>query len=190
MILAIDLETTGIPTTKRFREYYPPTETEFYDNSRIVSIAIVTDDRSNNSNGKEFYSIIKPTDFEIHNEKFHGISNLTAQEKGIPLQDFFTSELVELIQSSELIIGHNIDFDFNILQSELYRQKLFHLFDIFKIKKTECSMVLGKEYLKTDRYPRLSDLYLKLFDSKFLNPHHALSDANASLKCYNKIKNN
>ena len=38
-ILFFDLETTGLPSTQGFGKFYPYTETQKYDTSRIVSFA-------------------------------------------------------------------------------------------------------------------------------------------------------
>lgn len=180
-MLVLDIETTGLPQIKGFGNYYNPKDTLRYNTSRVVSIAFITDD------GYEKYSIIKPNDFTIHNSHFHGITQKKAIEKGVSLHDFFSKELLKKIKDTEFILGHNIHFDIHVLLSELYRQGLYSIYSLLENKELKCSMKEGQDYFQLKKSPKLTDLYYTLFQKEFHNSHHALSDAKASLECYQKM---
>ena len=131
-MLVLDIETTGLPQTKGFGNYYNPKEINKYNSSRIVSIALLNDNM-------EKYSIIKPNDFTIKNSHFHGITQENAVKNGISLKDFFNPSILQEIENSDIILGHNIDFDINVLLSELYRNELYGIYYLLEKKNRKCS---------------------------------------------------
>lgn len=179
-MLVLDIETTGLPQTKGFGNYYNPKEINKYNSSRIVSIALLNDNM-------EKYSIIKPNDFTIKNSHFHGITQENAVKNGISLKDFFNPSILQEIENSDIILGHNIDFDINVLLSELYRNELYGIYYLLEKKNRKCSMKMGKDFFKLDKVPKLSELYYTFFKKEFKNQHNALSDARACYDCYKKM---
>lgn len=179
-MLVLDIETTGLPQTKGYNNYYSPKEIQKYNSSRIVSIALLNDEI-------EHYHIIKPIDFTIKNSHFHGISQENALKKGISLQEFFGPSILRSIEKSDFILGHNIDFDINVLLSELYRQELYGIYYLLEKKNRKCSMKMGKDYFKLQKMPKLVELYFTFFYKPFENQHNALSDARACYDCYKKM---
>ena len=180
-VFCFDVETTGLPKTKGFDRYYPPYEFDKYDLSRIVSIAVVCDD------GFEKYSIIRPDTFTILNSEFHGISQEDAIKNGITLEEFFDNDIVSRLIESTVVTGHNIMFDVHILRSELLRINFFGLEDILSKKDYYCTMKYGRDYLKQYKYPKLGELYQKLFNKNAIKLHNALNDAKYTLECFTKI---
>jgi DNA polymerase III epsilon subunit-like protein len=110
----------------------------------------------------------------------------------------------------DLIVGHNLNFDINMLKIELIReinnqnnitdkrhfsQLLDNLNDINQdSSELYCTMQksielcnlktknkYGKEYLK---FPKLNELHLKLFNSSPKNLHNSLNDVLICLRCY------
>ena len=62
MKLFIDLETTGLPKTKGFCNWYNYTELDKYESSRIIELGIiVTEDNGNIIS--EYTSLVKPDNF-------------------------------------------------------------------------------------------------------------------------------
>ena len=85
---------------------------------RIFQIAwIITDKESHVI--KEKNCLIKPVDFVIPNETavVHGVTNDVALKFGSNLKDVLL-ELHKDIQSSNAIIGHNIEYDLKVLCAE------------------------------------------------------------------------
>ena len=117
MYLIFDTETTGLP--KDFKKPY--TNLENWDTARCVQLAWQLHDKF----GKLIDSgndIIKPVGFEIPltSTKIHGITNELANDTGVLIQDglkIFNKALTR----TKFLIGHNIEFDINVISSEYHR---------------------------------------------------------------------
>jgi DNA polymerase III subunit epsilon len=186
-ILFIDVETTGLPKTRGFLNYYEPEKTEYYDNSRMIEIGyIICDDDGNIS--KKRKRLIKPDQFIILNSYIHGITTEKANNEGVML-----SESLELLRkdliSVSTIVAHNVLFDINILLSECYRNKNHELIKNIRNKKLVCTMNLGNNILRLNKMPKLSDLYKSLCGKDIVQKHRALYDAKICRRCYYKLKN-
>lgn len=184
MALVFDTETTGLPLKDINRRFYSYKETQRYDNARIVSIAFVID-------GEEHYFIVRPDGFTIHNSEFHGITQAMAEEKGVPM-----SQIAEFLKAKignlHTIVGHNLEFDYMVLMSELYRIAEYDLVrDIKKLGRfctmrssTNVCKLASKSALSKYKFPKLQELHKHLFESEFEGAHNALNDARATYKCY------
>lgn len=90
-------------------------------------------------------------------------------------------------QDADAIIGHNIKFDIKVVQSELYRLNMDNRLGQIEVLDT---MVLSTGYCKIPnkqygyRYPKLIELYNKLFSESFDNMHDAMADIEATAKCF------
>jgi DNA polymerase III epsilon subunit-like protein len=184
--LFIDTETTGLPVTKNFK-YYNPKNTKYYDNARIIEIAyIIYDD--NDLKIKEVTTLIKPSGFVIENSHIHGITTEDAIMNGLEISDVLEELYDDLFEYSiNCIIAHNINFDINVILSECHRLDKDYLYcSIIKINK-ECTMHLGKIYLKSTKNPKLNILYEYLFNKEVTQEHRALSDTKICAACYFKM---
>lgn len=88
---------------------------------RIFQIGwIITDKESHVIKEKNY--LIKPIGFVIPNETaiVHGVTNDVALKFGSNLKDVLL-ELHKDIQSSNAIIGHNIEYDLKVICAEFYR---------------------------------------------------------------------
>ena len=111
MYLIFDTETTGLP--KNWRA--PISDTENWP--RCVQLAWqVHDELGNLIESKSF--IVKPDDYDIpfESEKIHGISTLLAEKEGVNLDDIL-NEFNESISKSKFMIGHNVNFDLNVIDN-------------------------------------------------------------------------
>ena len=118
MYLTFDSETTGLP--KNFKA--PISDSENWP--RLVQLAWqINDEEGKLINNKSF--LIKPDNFTIpyNSEKIHGISTQIALEKGIDLL-IVLKDFKEDLKKCKYIIGHNINFDKNILGAEFYRKNI------------------------------------------------------------------
>jgi len=205
--LVFDTETTGLPKSK----YINPTTLDSWPH--IVQFSYLVYDSPLNEiiDSKDF--IIKmPENILIPEEstKIHGITNNLSNEKGtlltVVLNEFFNS-----LKKVDKLIGHNIKFDINMIKIELLRiindqsylpeetmhyKKYLYLIENFdNITCTLKDSILfcniqsidknGKIYLK---YPKLFELYEKLFNEIPNNLHNSFNDILVTLRCFMKLK--
>jgi DNA polymerase III subunit alpha len=175
----LDTETNGLPLTPKFGSWYPPSETRYYDTSRVIQIAVVSSTESHIWN-------IKPENFIIENAEFHGITQDMAM-KGVQWRQMI-SELLEILSRYDVIVGHNVIFDINVIASELYRRGQIIDASRFLSIPYECTMHMGKFYMRSHRFPKLIALYEHLFHEKMVQTHNALEDCNATFDCYTAMK--
>ncbi len=178
-IIVFDLETTGLPITpKKWGSYHNPSETNYYDNCRVVQIGVV-------SEREQHVWFIKPEGFEITNSSFHGITQDIA-ENGVEW-DKMIVELMEIFSRYDKIVGHNILFDINVFASELYRRGCNSTAMKFCSIPYECTMYQGRLFMQSPKVPRLIALYEHLFGEQVIQKHDALEDCCITFDCYVKM---
>ena len=182
MYLIFDTETTGLP-----KNYNAPISD--LDNwPRLVQIAWQLHD----SHGKLINTgnyIVKPEGFTIpyNAEKVHGISTKRATEEGHDLSEVLTT-FAKDIEHATLIIGHNIEFDINIMGAEYLRKEVpsrlleTNILDT-KEESTEYCAIPGGKGGKF-KWPTLTELHKKLFNEGFDDAHDAAYDVAATAKCF------
>ncbi|WP_185872551.1 DNA polymerase III subunit alpha [Blattabacterium cuenoti] len=185
MYLIIDTETTGLPI------YYknPVTDTENWP--RLVQIAW----QSHDCFGKilEFKNfIVKPDNYEIpfNSFKIHGITNQIAEKYGKNLT-FVINQFEKILKKSEYIIGHNLEFDINIIDCEYFRINKKTLLKVNKKKildtknlATDYCKLPGTGVKKKFKWPKLTELYYKLFGITLNHAHNAAYDVKATARCF------
>ncbi len=180
MYLFFDTETTGLP-----RNWKAPV-TDLNNWPRMVQIAwILCDDKGNRIESDDF--IIKPENFEIPREasRVHGISTEMAINEGEDLEKVL-SKFNELVEQADFIVAHNISFDEKILGAELLRKGIR---SDFNGKRKLCTMRASTDYCRLPgpygyKWPKLSELHIKLFGEDFDEAHDASVDINATEKCF------
>lgn len=182
MIIIFDTETTGLPE----RYDIPYTETEKWP--RLVQLAWQVYDLMGLFVKKANY-IIKPIDFTIPEEvsKIHGITTEIALKKGIEIKNVLL-EFNNDLEKAKILVAHNIEFDLNIIKAEYLRNnipdKLFNItFFCTKENSVEFCALPGGTNRKY-KWPNLSQLYNKLFNTNFENAHNASYDVEATAKCF------
>ena len=118
MYLIFDTETTGLP--KNWRA--PISDIDNWP--RCIQIAWQVHDEMGVLLESKSY-IVKPKDFDIpyESEKIHGISTELAYEEGVDLEEVLT-EFNNSVSKSKFIIGHNVNFDLNVIGCEFYRNNI------------------------------------------------------------------
>jgi DNA polymerase III epsilon subunit-like protein len=173
MYLFIDTETTGRDRSS----------------DRIVQIAWILASES----GREIRRqnrLIKPSGFEIPPaaERIHGISTAVANKFGVPLREALLEFLGDF-EASDAVVGHNLSFDLAMLRPEFFRENLDFRFDD---KPAICTMRASAEWCRLPKldgrpgfkWPRLDELYFRLFGRYFQGAHDALSDVLATKEAY------
>lgn len=95
--------------------------------------------------------------------------------------------LMQDLQSSVYLIGHNVDYDTKVIAAEMYR--LGYDTRLIESLPQICTMHSSVDFCyfagRTDsRYPKLQELYTKLFHEPFINAHDAYCDIYATYKCF------
>jgi DNA polymerase III epsilon subunit-like protein len=180
MYLFFDTETTGLP------QNYKAPVTDLDNWPRLVQLAWLVYD----SEGKKISSremVIKPEGFSIPEEssKVHGISTEDAIERGVSLKSAL-DEFAKVIKDSQIVVAHNVSFDEKIIGAEFLRKKVEH--DLFETIRV-CTKEEATDYCQIPGYygykwPRLSELHIKLFGKDFEDAHDALVDVEACAKCF------
>lgn len=185
MYLIYDTETTGLP-----KKFNAPL-TDFDNWPRLVQIAWqLHDDQGHLIEAKNHIVIPEGFTIPFNAEKIHGISTQKAQEEGIPLQDVL-AEFDQVVKQCKYVIGHNIEFDINIVGCEFLRKEV----DSELTKKANidtknestqyCALPGGRG--GQFKYPTLSELHEKLFGSRFDDAHNAAADVEATTRCFFKL---
>ena len=200
--LVFDTETTGLSKT----QIISPSTIHLWPH--VVQFSYIVFDTETNKIVKIKDSIIKvPDGFIIadENAKIHGITTEISLAKGedlLPvLEEFFAD-----FDSADHIVGHNVSFDINMIKAELQRlimnssdKKLQdYLTKINTSTKFYCTMQetielcgiemkdkYGRSYKK---FPKLVELYQKMFNVTPKNLHNSLNDVIVCLRCFIKLK--
>ena len=118
MYLIFDTETTGLP------QNWKAPLTDFNNWPRMVQLAWQMHDNKGELIAVKNY-IIKPQGYDIpyNAEQIHGISTERAYKQGVDLK-FVLQEFAKDVLSSQFVVGHNVEFDNNIVGCELLRNSL------------------------------------------------------------------
>lgn len=180
MYLFFDTETTGLP-----KNWKAPI-TDFENWPRLVQLAYqIFDDYGTLIKEGDF--IVKPSGFTIPTEasSIHGITNERAYSEGKSLSKVL-EEFKFLLDEAHTIVAHNVSFDEKIIGCEYLRLNLSNpLVDKDKI----CTMESSTDYCAISgpygyKWPKLSELHSKLFNSDFEEAHNAIIDIQATSKCF------
>jgi len=182
--LFFDTETTGKP--KDYRALI----TDLDNWPRLVQLAYIVQD----DNGEELALadyIIKPNGFTISEEvsKIHGITHEQAMNEGHDLQ-LVLEEFQAAMYGVDVIVGHNISFDMNVVGAEFLRANMK-----IPAKPCKCTMKSSTDYCQLPgmrfgqfKWPKLQELHVVLFGEEFENAHNALADIRITAKCFNELK--
>ena len=198
-LLVYDTETTGLP----------PKGERFVNKTNVgqwpytVQFSYVIYDTDANKLLKTYDSIIKlPAGVIITEESysFHHISNKMSETRGkdinVVLREFLTD-----CSQVDMLVGHNINFDYNMVKAEMMRNQYMpedskmlaskRMYCTARETYGYCSIPAinwkGEKYFK---YPTLTELYEKLFEVKPQNLHNSLNDVLVTLRCVVKFRFN
>jgi len=184
MYLFFDTETTGLPNN------WKAPVTDLNNWPRLVQLAFLLFDK----NGTQLSAgdfIIKPEGFRIPADvsRIHGITHDRAVSEGISLRDVLDS-FHSLIGSSETLVAHNISFDGMIVGAEFLRMGFSNP---IPSKKRICTMESSTNFCAIQgpygyKWPKLSELHYKLFQTGFEEAHNAAVDISATARCFWELK--
>jgi DNA polymerase III epsilon subunit-like protein len=206
LVLVFDTETTGLPKSKVINKdvlhLWP----------YIVQFSYIIFDTEFKTLIKMKDYIIRVPDFITISEevsKIHGITNDISLSKGVNIVDVLNEFFADL-SIVDYIVGHNVSFDLNMIRAELNRlivnanndeelsEFQTHLTTINASKNIYCTMKesidlcaiqakdkFGRYY---NKFPKLIELYQKLFSITPNNLHNSLNDVIVCLRCFMKLK--
>lgn len=165
-LLIFDTETTGLPIDK-----FKPASKESNNWPHIVSISwVLLDSATNKIESRKNY-IIKPLNWIIPVEasNIHGITHDYAMLHGNDLR----SVMIEfLYEKYDILVAHNMQFDYNIIYNALKWDLNYNFYGISKPRL--CTMEISRQICKIPypsgipgyKGPKLSELYEFVFHKK------------------------
>lgn len=184
--LFFDTETTGLP-----RNWNAPV-TDLHNWPRLVQLAWVFYKDGDLVESKDY--IIKPEGFFIPEEvsRVHGITQQIAEKQGVALQ-LALNDFANSMAKSDFLVAHNMSFDQMIMGAEFLRKGLSNYFDnknlvCTKEISTNFCAIPSNNSFKEFKWPKLSELHIKLFGEDFKDSHNALVDVTATAKCFFEMK--
>lgn len=183
MYLFFDTETTGLP-----KSWKAPVS-DLGNWPHIVQIAWALFDDGGTRIAFHDH-IIKPEGYLIPESAtaIHGISTEKALKEGRPATEVL-EEFSGAVRGAACLVAHNMDFDEKMVRVELLRQGMP---DVLKVKKI-CTMKSSTGYCKIpgpygNKWPKLSELHIKLFEVDFEDQHNAASDVLCCAKCFFELR--
>ncbi len=185
MFLIFDTETTGLP-----RDYKAPL-TDSDNWPRMVQIAWQLHNKSGVLIEAKSY-IVKPEGYQIpfQASKVHGITTEKALRDGLELTHVL-EEFNTVLEKTEYVIGHNVEFDLSIAGAEFIRKgittPLHTLASVdTKDESTDFCALPGGRGGKF-KWPNLSELHQKLFGEGFDEAHNAMADVAATARSFMEL---
>jgi DNA polymerase III epsilon subunit-like protein len=205
-VLIFDTETTGLPSSRIINSdtlhLWP----------HVVQISYIIYDTNLNDIVEAYDYIIKTNESVNITEdsvKFHGITNEISQTKGNHLNKVLTELFVNL-KNVDILVGHNISFDINVIKVELLRiiysnniymdekksykynlHLLTHFKNIYCTLRESIHICKIKSLTKTGKiffkYPKLIELHQHLFQTTPNHLHNSFNDILITLRCYMKL---
>lgn len=188
-VLIFDTETTGLPekyASIRDYEKWP----------YIIQLSYIIYDLSNNSIhtiSDNYIKIDKSINISEESEKITGISREILNDKGIHIKQAL-HDFNNALKASDIIVGHNVSFDKQIVMVECFRNRINNNFVKFHgkniIRKPEYCTCKKSSHLFNNRYQKLENLYSNLFNEKPSGLHNSLIDTIVTFRCYYKLAHN
>lgn len=136
-------------------------------------------------------NIVKPSSFTIPytSSEIHGITTKIANERGENISTVLQNFNV-LLQQADYVVAHNIEFDENVIAAEFVKNEMHNGLEK---KRKICTMKSTTGFCKVGelheyKWPKLSELYYKIFNEEFEETHNARLDVEATVRCFWELK--
>jgi DNA polymerase III epsilon subunit-like protein len=196
-LLVFDTETSGLPEEKG-QSLYATHKWPY-----IMQLSYIFYDTSNNEVIELYDSLVKLDNNILLSEDSVAIHNITREmgnNSGQPIKTVLAS-FINALMSADIIIGHNIQFDMNIIRVECIRNNIKFNFNMNKenkpiihyctmkkgkyITNIELTSINGAKYIKN---PKLIELYKHYFNEEVNGLHNALTDVLVCFRCYYQME--
>lgn len=107
--------------------------------------------------------------------------------KDAPFVENVIDEIMTYINEPDITIWHNIEYDQDMIKLELKRLEKEYK---YQPKQVVCTMKTSVDYCAIQwnwarfKYPKLGELHKKLFWEYFIWAHDAMTDVEATLRCF------
>lgn len=177
-----DTETTGFPIKDGTMEQQP----------YIVQFAGILGDVSRENGFVEIERVdlmVKPRiPIPFSASQIHGIYDRDVENA--PYIEEVIDQVLKYLNTSDVIVGHNVEFDEEIIRLQLAR--LGRKGD-YQPMKTICTMRTTTDYCQLQgrgfsfKPPKLNELYKHLFGDWFEGAHNAMVDVEATTKAFSEL---
>lgn len=192
-ILIIDTETTGLPIS--FSNY---TCLSSYDNARLLQLSFIVVNTNQQLIAVRNMCIKRDN---VKYSEFHKITQHLSNNHGIEIINALKYLLLVIKRHKiQLIVGHNIEFDIDVIKSEVFRLNdniVNPLIDLLSSISTFCTCKTTTQITQLQlpnrtfyKYPKLSELYEKCTGKILQGSHDSLNDTFATAVCFFHIHNN
>lgn len=200
-ILIFDTETTGLPLddSASWESLSGDNKNQYNRNGypRIAQLSwlLINENGQHLSDG-DYYICPDLWVMPEETSQFNGIWQKDLLKKGKPLIEVLQMFRDDVV-NADYICGHNLEYDINALEGEFSRAEDDHLssmltkpvLDTMKTTVEFCAIPYpadkprkydtGCDY----KYPKLSELYHKLFGKDFEGAHNSANDVSATAEC-------
>lgn len=186
-VIVYDTETTGLPPYQwnyntRRREPATPSLVEQWAGCRIVQMAWAVFERDGTPVEEQCH-LVRPDGFQVPPQAtaIHGISHAQAAAEGIDVRDVLRAFAASL-QGCSVMVAHNISFDTHVVQAEMHRAGMAEEAERVASTPPFCTMKAGT--LPGHKWPKLVELYERLFHEKPAISHRADADVEQCARIY------
>ena len=183
--LFFDTETTGLPKNNGYNR--PAEDLDTWGTARLVQLSWILDiDRVQVGYGD---LIIKPDGFLIPEEasNVHGITTERALREGVGCKQA-VYHFLGAVRLADEVVGHNVEFDEHVVGSELFRywgkNYMAGVKHIDTMKSGNVIEYVGIPSPRGYKWPKLMELYVKLFGHEFEGAHNSMMDVTATRECF------
>lgn len=196
-LLFIDTETNGLPLNK----YAAYTSPEYWPHIIQISWQVVDSETWDIIKEEDHFLKLRTT-WNTESALIHQIPESIARNFGKEPQ-IILNNLYNDILSCNYVIGHNLSFDKTVIMAEIHRLYIHNEFAISPPKfwsktKDICTMKSSKKFCNIKfknsddlKFPRLNELYLKLFGSEYdisgADLHNAKHDVSCLIMCFKEL---
>jgi DNA polymerase III epsilon subunit-like protein len=186
LYMILDTETTGLPKIKK-NGYNDYKELDKYDSARMVQLSWLIMNKNKILKIKDY--IIKIDNLQTnYATSLHGVSDIISDTLGVSYEDAF-NEFMNDLHNVDYIVGHNIDFDINIIKSELFRLNKLNIIELMNNKKIFCTMKYYENEFNKSK-PSLAECYFKLYNKMIVGAHNSKYDIIYTMKIFGKYLEN
>ena len=178
MILIFDTETTGL--ISKNSENLP----------HIIQLSWIIYNTTNKQYAENDFILKIPIKIPQESTRIHGITNKISKS-GYKFSEIINIFL-EDVRKCDRLVGHNLNFDLNMLEIELSRIGQWDDIDLIFSKDVYDTMIESVNICKIksdhgNKFPKLSEVYIHFFGQMFENAHNAMEDVHATFKVYQKL---
>lgn len=189
-ILYFDTETSGLP--QRTYEGCGATHNP-KGNPKTVQIGWIL--RTEDGATQENSIIIRPEGFSIPEcvSAIHGITTEKAEKEGVSRTEAMKL-FCQALEKADTLCGHNLAFDRKVMEEELENNGFANQAQRMMSLPWEDTMLASTDWCRIPGYrgmykwPKLIELYTRLFGKPFEGAHDAMADIRATMECHQEMK--